>query len=467
PEPGPEPEPESEPDSEPEPDNAVSFKNEDDWSGGDQGLVAGGLGAAAGAAASMPSEPEVSNAEEKSEWDKMKEQIKEDHAKTEQDLNDKKPEVELDQESDQEELTNENLPKMGAFAAAALGGAAVGAGIAGATSDQNKDEVLEGEVTSPETSGDRVIGEGNPMEDDDAEREEVFRIIKKYVGTGCVVIVLLVAIFLFQIPQRLFGAVSGFIFGDGSQNETVDTNVDGNDEQYEVSGNGTSAIQSIFVIGHNRGITLEDFDSGAQTALLAGDDNVEANGVSGAIRAGFVVGVSKVDFQNADIIATYMNVLMKLQNAFSTDIHQMLNSAQNRSVALEAHISELDSLQEEALTTLREINEKKDNLKISFNEATTLKEKLEADFFVSIDQLEGNKANYLLDEFIETSKRQVDLKAQYNALNRLSELFDYATLNMDVRIKDIKYNREPLVKGIQVVDIKGSDLELIIQEPEL
>lgn len=457
-----------------DPDNTVSFDNQDEGSGINPGFVAGGLGAAAGAAgmAAAAGGGGSDDSGNKSEWDKMKNQIKEDHEKTEKDLNaPSQGEQDLQKSEDSqepEEMTNENLPKMGAFAAAVLGGAALGAGVAGATSDKgSNDEPLEGEVTNHGEPGAYAAGAATQdelVDEDDAEREEVFRIIKKYTATGCAVIVLLVAIFLFQIPQRIFGAVSDFLIGDGSQTEITSEDESQTDEPYTVSGKGTSAIQSIFVIGHNRGVKLENFDSGAQAALLTGDDNAEAINVSSAIATGFITGVTNVDFQNTDRIATYMNVLMRLQNGFATDIHQMLNSASNRIVTLEAHISELDSLQEEAITTLRELNEKKDNLKISFNEVTALKEKLEIDFFVATEKLEGNKANYLLEEFIDTSQRQVDLKAEYNALNSLAELFDYAILNMDARIKDIKYNREALVKGVQVIDIIGSDLELIIQE---
>jgi len=159
-----------------------------------------------------------------------------------------------------------------------------------------------------------------------------------------------------------------------------------------------------------------------------------------------------------------MDVLLRLQNAFSTDIHQLLDNSRDRGKALNLHLTELRDVYQESIDTQRDVNENKDKLKVEFNEVTTQKNKVEKDFFVSLDRLEGNKSNNLLNSFIETSKRQIDLKAGYNALNKISELFDIALKNMDARIKDIEFNKKALIQGVQVVDIKGSDLDLIIQE---
>ncbi len=116
---------------------------------------------------------------------------------------------------------------------------------------------------------------------------------------------------------------------------------------------------------------------------------------------------------------------------------------------------------------MQEINVGKDALKVQFNEVTTLKNQYEDDFFTAMEKLEGAKSNALLNEFIRVSQKQIDLKAEYNSLAKAVGMFEIATANMEARIKDIEYNKSALIKGVKVVDIKGSDLDLIIHEGEI
>jgi phage shock protein A len=162
-----------------------------------------------------------------------------------------------------------------------------------------------------------------------------------------------------------------------------------------------------------------------------------------------------------------MGILLKLQNAFATDIQQLLDGSGDREETLNLHLIELRESYQESLDTRRIVNEEKDKLKVQFNEATTQKDKLEKDFFAALDKLESSKSNDMLNAFIEVSKNQIELKAEYNSLSKISKLFDTALVNMDARIKDIDLNRDALIQGVKVVDIKGSDLELIIQESDL
>ena len=61
----------------------------------------------------------------------------------------------------------------------------------------------------------------------------------------------------------------------------------------------------------------------------------------------------------------------------------------------------------------------------------------------------------------------VNIRAQYLARLKLVEYYELVLTSMERRINDIDLNEEALIKGIQVVEIAGSDLDLIIQEDEL
>lgn len=300
------------------------------------------------------------------------------------------------------------------------------------------------------------------QEEEEEERKEVFRIISKYVLGGCIVLIIISAIFFFRIPQNIFGYVKNIFTGDESQIITEDQNV----EIPEKSDIEMAAIEISLIIGANRGTTFRRFQEGFQDIDLKKENINKIKETSPSIYTSLIVGMPIAEYET-ESLASYMDVLMRLQNAFKTNIHQLLDNVTNRSDALNIHLNKLETLQKEAEETFNKINTKKDELKIQFEEITELKGRIEKDFFRSMENLEALNANELLNEFIEVSQKQIELRAEYNALNKASTLFNTALNNMEARIKDIKFNREALIKGVKVVDIKGSDLELIISESEL
>lgn len=371
-------------------------------------------------------------------WDQLKEAIKKDHTETEQ-----KMEQQLKPDGD---IPPEVIP------AAVSSGAAIGA-----AEEAKKEEPIapeEVEVVSHPT-----------LSEDELEKKEVIQIITRYALGGCAVIAIVSMIFFFRLPQMVFGGIVGLFSGGDTQTEEVVQDDQTQDNQTQTD--KTKELESTFVAGDNQGTSRDKFEEGVETALVTGDGSPTYEGAPDAIKTLYLTGLEVTSPKYTDRIGSHMEVLLKLQNAFATDIHQLLDNSRDREEALDVHLRELREIYQDSVDTQREVNEEKDRLKVQFNEVTTQKERLEKDFFVSLDKLEGNKSNDLLNSFIEVSKRQIELKAEYNALNKASKLFDIALANMDARIKDIEFNRNALIKGVQVVDIKGSDLDLIIQEGDL
>lgn len=336
--------------------------------------------------------------------------------------------------------------------------------ISSVIEEVNVQEVHEPQVETiePEPS---PVAPTEAIPEDDAEKKEVIRIIVKYVIRGCLVIAILLAIFLFKIPQLIYGGVVDFIYG--GDRVDVTTTVDESGKVSQPSAEYTDSLIALFVAGSNKGTSLEKFEEGIQTVFVTGEDIPQIKRISSGIQTIFNIGLPEAPADKADRIATYMQALSKLQNAFATDIHQLLDNSSDRQKTLQLHLDELNAAQEEALATLNEINLKKDSLKIEFNEVTTLKDQYEKDFFAAMENLEGTKSNDLLNEFIRISQDQIDLKAEYNSLSKVAAMFDIATANMEARIKDIEYNKDALIQGVKVVDIRGSDLDLIIHEEEI
>lgn len=287
--------------------------------------------------------------------------------------------------------------------------------------------------------------------DEEAERKEIIKIITKYVIGGCAVIAIVAGIFLFKIPQAII---------DFSQNLLNDGETKLEEQEEEPA----PAVQTDQPQTSRPDSEVEDSTG---TALLTGSQIPKVKKLPASVQTLFKVGISETQKVDDDSIATYMQVLNELQNGFETDINQLLDASDNRANALSAHLRELKGLFAEAEFTYASLKEEADELKVQYNKVTSDKDVLEEAFFVSLDKLESKESNQILNEFVEASKEQINLKARYNALNKISEMYETAMKNMEVRIKDIEVNKAALIKGVKVVDIKGSDLDLIIEEGEL
>jgi len=358
-------------------------------------------------------------------WDQLKQAIHEDHI-----------------------ITKQQLEK-GAT------GVAAGVTVAAAAAEPEKKAEPKPEI--------KEIPKINPEDDD--EKKEVIRIISKYAIGGCAVLAILVGLFFFNLPQRAFDTVKNFFMGTPStqQEQTQESEVV---IPSEVTG-VTEGVESSILAGENKATTKEQLEQGTETAMITGEDIPKERVPTSAVSTAMMIGKKGEAELQDDKIASYMNVLLRLQNAFKTDIDELLSKAKDREVVLEAHIKQLEDVQQEAIETQNLISERKDEIKVEYDQVSTLKDQYEKDFFNAMDKLEGTEANDILTQFIDTSKRYTDLKAEYSALDKTFKLFDTAVKNMNARIKDIEYNRSALVKGVKVVDIKGSDLDLIIDESEL
>ncbi len=281
---------------------------------------------------------------------------------------------------------------------------------------------------------------------DDAEKKEIIRIITKYAIGGCVVIAIIAGVFLFKLPQRIIGFVQD-IGGDEPVQERVVEEEPAEQESSEE--------------------VVEQTEEGVGTAILTGEDIPTIKRASSSIQASYATGLPEPVEARQDIISSYMATLSRLQNSFRTDIHQLLDASSNRANVLRIHLSELNVAFEEAQDDYDELSTTRDELKEQFNEVTTRKDELEENFFTAIENLRGIESNEILIRFIEASKNQVEIKAEFNALTKLKGMYETALSNMDSRIKDIEANRRALIEGVKVVDIEGSNIDLIIEEGAL
>lgn len=179
-------------------------------------------------------------------------------------------------------------------------------------------------------------------------------------------------------------------------------------------------------------------------------------GISAAIYYGF----GKDDLYLKNRFIYYVNFLRRILFANQTKIDDVMNNKLRRDFALDEYTNQIKVLFEEGNKLRKEINVQIDEFKIAYNSLTAEKDRYEVDFFASLNELEGEKADQLLVKFIDITQKQLEVKAKLSALTQLSQNYEDLLIKLKLRIEAIEKNRDALISGVTVVDIPGSDIDL-------
>jgi len=159
----------------------------------------------------------------------------------------------------------------------------------------------------------------------------------------------------------------------------------------------------------------------------------------------------------------YMQNLADVQNLYKTDVYAMLDKSTARDKVLLDYQDKLKQARDKSQVLHDQIVVNMDDFTQSYNSLTPDKNKYEQDFFTAMGNLESEKSDLLLKGFIDISQKQIALKARVSALTKLEGYYTSALQKLDIRIRAVEQNRDALIQGIKVVDIPGSDLNIIIK----
>lgn len=183
----------------------------------------------------------------------------------------------------------------------------------------------------------------------------------------------------------------------------------------------------------------------------------ENSGLNTAYRFGF-------RGQMYDRIEVYIDTIRQIQSALNTDIHGVLDSNADRRASLDQLIRDFDELygraQELGGLAAKEV--------ITLQTQTTpIRDRrlaLERDFNANLAVFLPRESRRALEEYIQISKEEVELRAQLGAVTKIDRYYQVALVKLAARIRDIKANYEALAKGVKVFDILNSDIDIIKYE---
>lgn len=156
----------------------------------------------------------------------------------------------------------------------------------------------------------------------------------------------------------------------------------------------------------------------------------------------------------------YLALFRKIQNAYSTDINELLDKSKNRRATLLAQLTLLKQLHQDGTATLSRIDVNLQALQAQFDIESQKQSDADKRFFEEVTVFNGLPASHSLQEFIGASREMASLRANFKGLQKVQSFFIIALPKVANRIHAIELNIEPLVAGIKVYDVSGTGAEL-------
>ncbi len=249
----------------------------------------------------------------------------------------------------------------------------------------------------------------------------------------------------------IFGVIGVFVFGNFSlgipswveswfDEEPEDSTTDPDDsEDPEISYTDESLLTGIFL-----GQAVSDEDQSTEAGEGLGSE-------------------AEVD----ENLQKWILDFSKLYESVGVDVNGLLNQSNDRREALADYLEELRALQYLAEQDVRALQEEMDLISEEFSLVERLRDEEEARFFEQLNDLNAYATGAALDSFVDYGQEVVRLRAHFLAREQLLDYFEQVLPFVETKIRDIELNEEALVKGVKVIEVDGSDLELIIDETDL
>ncbi len=207
----------------------------------------------------------------------------------------------------------------------------------------------------------------------------------------------------------------------------------------------------------------------------------DSNFLDPSILSGILVGESTADLDptlgagqelgeelfSDDILAEYIIDLGKMVELMDTNVPNLLDQSRDRQSTFDDYSNELNFLLFLGRTNVTKLAADKELFEERIASTNDEKNALEDRFFEKLKNLDAYGSVGTLDAFVEEAETLAGLRAQYQARLNLIFYYEAFVTDMELRAFDLDLNEEALVKGVQVVDVHGSDLELIIDETQL
>ena len=278
---------------------------------------------------------------------------------------------------------------------------------------------------------------------------------------GCIAGIIFIVFLLFVIFRGIKWIFSGSLnLATKTNQETqvsdqIKTSMD-QEPQSSAPQNRTSFVDSSLYAGI-LSTTLESKDIIKTSSVNKIDDS---------IIAGLMTGYLTANIDMSDFMIQSIEYLDKMKQTYNIDIRQRLSVSGNPVADLNAYMKELSDCIDQANLYYKKIQDLRADIKFNYDSVTVEKDKYEGLFFQNMKEFSAVGAKLNLNKFEELKNQQGTLKSEYKAWEVLENYYSKYIPAFQTRLKDIDYNQEALIKGVQVYELdKSPGIDLIIKVP--
>lgn len=170
------------------------------------------------------------------------------------------------------------------------------------------------------------------------------------------------------------------------------------------------------------------------------------------------------EFEGLSDIAAFLMTFRRMQNAYATNVDELLSKATDRRAKLQSYLALLRQLNAEGSSTLQKVIDEENVIGSQYDVQQQKQNAADANFFEQANALNAKTAQDVLGDFIAAGQESVALRAHYKALQTIQSYYEQGQPRLASRIRGIELNAEALIAGIKIYQVTGSDLNLILPD---
>lgn len=202
-----------------------------------------------------------------------------------------------------------------------------------------------------------------------------------------------------------------------------------------------------------------DEPTGVSTSGEVGNDKPQVL-ESEAVELGYIVGVGE---QSTNSLSEYVRTYRELRAVFNTDLFAYLSVVEDRESAYDDYLLRFKGTYQKALNSIQDLEAEILEYQNRVARVEAELEEVENMFFGEVEALNSEAVPELLKTFQEVARQEVVITSELKARQAILDRYNNVENVVADRITAIELNREAFIKGVQVVDYRNIDLDLVIE----
>ena len=199
--------------------------------------------------------------------------------------------------------------------------------------------------------------------------------------------------------------------------------------------------------------------SGVVTSGEVGNDKPEVL-ESEAIELGYIVGIGE---QSTNSLSAYVRTYRELRAVFNTDLFAYLSVVEDRESAYDEYLLRFKGTYQKALNSIQDLEVEILEYRNRVARVEAELEEVENMFFGEVEALNSEAVPELLKTFQEVGRQEVVITSELKARQAILDRYNNVENVVADRITAIELNRDAFIKGVQVVDYRNIDLDLVVE----